>query len=150
MTGNLRGLGLLLAVTLLSGCGGGADDDSGGEAADAAPPAVAEATPVESGECQSTMAQADTIATELETATIEDGTAFGQFQGRLAALYEKAGAQCSARVLGDFGAAMESMTDVESRYVACTFTEFQCDVSEDLIEGTGLIHAAAEASEATS
>jgi len=139
-----------VAVLMLATACGGSDDAEPSKAAPTS--SSAEPTPTESDDCRSAMDQADAIATELDTAEIEDGAAFRQYSDRLTALHAKASETCSARVLGDFSAALESMLRVEARYEACSFSDpmFQCDVSEDLVEGTGLVHSAATAANATS
>lgn len=144
MTGTGNAFGLLVAGVLLVGCGGDGDTVAGESPASSSTPSSREPQPTESEDCRSTMDQANTIATELETATVEDGTAFSQFEGRLSALYKESAAVCSPRVTGDFAAALESLARVAAGYEACSFSDpmFQCDVEHDLVKATGLIHDA--------
>ncbi|MBC2933044.1 hypothetical protein [Nocardioides sp. zg-1228] len=97
------------------------------------------------------MERADAIASELESAVIDESAQFRQFLDRLMALQKEAVKDCTARVNGDFSAGIDKLIAVSAGLISCDFVELcgRSDLERDLIKGAGLIHDAATSAQTT-
>lgn len=154
MTGTVRGSALLLAALLLGGCGG---DDEAAPAteepkASAEPTPEATPEPVELEECRAAVDRADAIASEMETAVIDDAAQFAQLFDRLQVLQDQADTYCTTDTYQPLAKGVYKLALANAGYTGCEFVELcdRSDIERDLIQGTGLIHKAAAAAARTS
>lgn len=97
------------------------------------------------------MATADSIASEMETAVIDDSSQFTQLFDRLTVLQDKIGSACSPDVQESFDLGIYKLALANAGYTGCEFYEL-CDKSKierDLIRGTSLIDKALTTAETT-
>ena len=88
---------------------------------------------------------ADGIATQMETAVVDDASQFTPLFDRPTVLQEGVKRDCTTKVDEPFSAGVYSLAKANAGYTACGFVEL-CDkkkVERDLIDGTTLIHEAA-------